>query len=451
MSNNDTPVWAPDPEDPEVTKAIEAYTPILKKIIEYCETKDSELQQEEDKAREETESKLVPLNEELKKLVEVFGAAQKHFVNISSRRALNQIKRDISKKQKTLLYHIDSYEESEMCIKNARSAEYKRRLAEYNQECKEARILSKPMTTSPPLFPDNYVNKSIQMHCDALESNRAQVASLRKSIDELKELEKQYTDPEFIAAAKAAIEKAESDVIAHKMKIKQVNDEFFQVTRAGAHVYDAGYISNRMLVMINRYNEYKSYWYDNAMNVVSINPHTAMSPDKQYNLPTLDDVWKYIRDTGLYVDHGEFMCRADDYLLPLITEHLPDYIEYYKHIDSFCDFLYHVFRHCHCNHYRFLLSDHVEPCYDCDSGNDSDDDSDDGYGYGGYRPGEKRCSHGVKKIWVADSDYTSYQDCIDNCGELGYKNDECVKFDDLNVRLLFDINSKYVLGYAERT
>jgi len=89
MSNNGTSVWAPDPEDPEVTEVIKAYTPILKKIIEYCETKDSELQQEEDKAREETESKLVPLNEELKKLEEVFGAAQKHFVNISSRRALN--------------------------------------------------------------------------------------------------------------------------------------------------------------------------------------------------------------------------------------------------------------------------------------------------------------------------------------------------------------------------
>jgi hypothetical protein len=89
MSNNGTSVWAPDPEDPGVTQAIEAYTPILKKIIEYCETKDSELQQEEDKAREETESKLVPLNEELKKLEEVFGATQKHFVNISSCRTLN--------------------------------------------------------------------------------------------------------------------------------------------------------------------------------------------------------------------------------------------------------------------------------------------------------------------------------------------------------------------------
>ena len=89
LSNNGTSVWAPDPEDPEVTEAIKAYGAIVKKIIEYCETKDSELQQEEDKAREETESKLVPLNEELKKLEEVFGAAQKHLGNISSRRALN--------------------------------------------------------------------------------------------------------------------------------------------------------------------------------------------------------------------------------------------------------------------------------------------------------------------------------------------------------------------------
>ena len=57
----------------------------------------------------------------------------------------------------------------------------------------------------------------------------------------------------------------------------------------------------------------------------------------------------------------------------------------------------------------------------------------------------------MKKIWVADSDYIDYQDHIDNNGKLGFKNDECVEFDDLNNKLLFDINSKYVYGHAERT
>ena len=62
----------------------------------------------------------------------------------------------------------------------------------------------------------------------------------------------------------------------------------------------------------------------------------------------------------------------------------------------------------------------------------------------------------MKKIWVADSDYVDYQDCIDNNCKLGFMNDECVEFildgdEFVPDKFVFDINSEYVFGYAERT